>query len=119
MAKLMFAKTHEWILVDGENGKIGISDHAQKELGDLVFIELPAVGDALKCGKTFMNVESVKAVSELYSPLCGTVTAVNEQLEVAPERVNEAAMDTWIAEVKIDKLSDELMTEDEYNAFIK
>lgn len=118
MAKRLYNKSHEWILVDGEVGKIGLSEHAQKELGDLVFVELPEVGAEIKIGQAFMNVESVKAVSELYSPVNGKVLAVNEELEASPELINESALDTWIVEVAIEKLSDELLSEEEYNEFI-
>lgn len=113
MANLMFTKTHEWILVDGQKGKIGLSDHAQKELGDLVFIELPSVGSKVFAGRPFMNVESVKAVSEMNSPANGVVLAVNDDLEAAPEKINHDPMGTWIAEIEIDCLG-ELLTEDEY-----
>ncbi len=118
MAKLMFNKSHEWLLVEGETGKLGISEHAQNELGDLVFIELPQEGDTLTIGQSFMNVESVKAVSELYSPVDGKVIAINEELESSPELVNQSAMDTWIVEVSISKISDQLMTEEEYKEYI-
>jgi glycine cleavage system H protein len=118
MAKLLFSKTHEWILVDGQKGKLGISDHAQKEMGDLVFIELPRVGDKLSATKPFANVESVKAVSETYSPADGVVTAVNTELETSPEKVNQDAMNAWIAEIEITLLPDGLLTEEEYKALI-
>jgi glycine cleavage system H protein len=115
MATLYFSKTHEWISVDGTKGKIGLSDHAQKELGDLVFVELPSVGDRVEAGKAFLNVESVKAVSEAYAPATGIITAVNEELESAPEKINESAMDAWIVEIEVEKLADDLMSESEYN----
>lgn len=118
MSKLYFTKSHEWVLVEGDKAKIGLSDHAQHELGDLVFVELPEVGAEVCCGKPFCNVESVKAVSEVYSPVCGKVVAVNEELETAPETVNNAPMEAWIAEVEVAKLSDELMTEEEYAKFL-
>ena len=86
-----YTKEHEWISVDGAAGTVGITDYAQSSLGDIVFVELPKVGDVLEAGKIFGSVESVKAVSDLYSPASGTVTAVNEELKDAPEKVNADA----------------------------
>ncbi|MCL2675803.1 MAG: glycine cleavage system protein GcvH [Firmicutes bacterium] len=118
MAKLMFTKTHEWILVDGQKGKIGLSDYAQKQLGDLVFIELPALGAKVAAGRAFMNVESVKAVSELNCPATGFVLAVNNDLEAAPEKVNQDPMGAWIVEIEFESLCDCLMSEDDYKKLI-
>ena len=115
----MFAKSHEWALIEGSKAKIGLSDHAQHELGDLVFINLPAVGDKVECGKPFCDVESVKAVSEVMSPVCGTVLAVNEELESAPETINNDPMGAWICEVEVSGQSDELMDEAAYKEFLK
>jgi glycine cleavage system H protein len=84
-----YAKDHEWIAVDGDRGRIGITDYAQKQLGDVVFVELPEVGRALKAGEQFGTVESVKAVSELYSPLAGEVVEVNAPLADKPETINQ------------------------------
>ena len=80
-----YTKEHEWISVEGTAGTVGITDYAQSSLGDIVFVDLPKVGDALEAGKTFGSVESVKAVSDLYSPVSGTVTAMNEELKDEPE----------------------------------
>ncbi|MGA2003010.1 MAG: glycine cleavage system protein GcvH [Terriglobales bacterium] len=92
-----YTKEHEWISADG---KIGITAHAQESLGDIVFVELPAVGAELTAGKTFGTVESVKAVSDLYAPASGTVTEVNGSLATAPEQVNKDAHAAWM--IKID-----------------
>ncbi len=83
-----FTSSHEWVHVDGRSATVGISDHAQSELGDVIFVELPAVGTVLGAGDRFGTVESVKAASDLYAPVGGTVAAVNDQLADAPERVN-------------------------------
>ncbi len=116
---IKYSKSHEWINVEGNKAKIGLTDYAQKELGDLVYVNLPEVGSEVKCGEAFTDVESVKAVSEVLSPCCGTVVAVNDELENAPEKINEDAMNAWIVEVEVKGLADDLMTEEEYAAFIK
>lgn len=98
---LMYSESHEWVQKTGEGlVKIGLTDHAQKELGDLVFVNLPAVGDAMTTGEAFADVESVKAVSDVYSPVTGTVAAVNEELLDAPEKINEDCYAAWLVEVK-------------------
>ncbi len=95
-----YAKTHEWVEELGEDVvRIGISDYAQGQLGDIVFINLPNVGDKLNVGDSFADVESVKAVSDLYAPVSGVVKAVNEELLDQPELLNQAAENTWIIEV--------------------
>jgi len=93
-----YTKEHEWISADGA---IGITNHAQDSLGDIVFVELPKVGAEITAGKTFGTVESVKAVSDLYAPVSGTVTAVNEALATAPEQVNKDAHGSWMIKVKV------------------
>ena len=95
-----YTKEHEWISVAGASGTVGITDYAQSSLGDIVFVDLPKVGDRLEAGKIFGSVESVKAVSDLFSPVSGTVTAVNEELKNAPEWINADANSTWM--VKLD-----------------
>jgi glycine cleavage system H protein len=97
-----YTKEHEWVHADGAAGTIGITDHAQQELGDIVFVNLPKVGAAVKRGETFGSVESVKAVSDIYSPITGEVTAVNEVLSKTPEKLNEDAHgDGWLIKVKL------------------
>jgi glycine cleavage system H protein len=88
LSEYRFTESHEWVHVEGGVATIGISDHAQSELGDVIFIELPSVGTVLKVGDKFGTIESVKAASDLYAPVGGTVTGVNDQLTDAPERVN-------------------------------
>ena len=86
-----YTKEHEWLQVDGDTGTVGITDYAQSSLGDIVFVELPKVGQQIEAGKTFGSVESVKAVSDLYAPVTGTVTAINESLKRRPRQINTAA----------------------------
>jgi glycine cleavage system H protein len=93
-----YTKEHEWITADGT---IGITDHAQESLGDIVFVELPKVGTEIVAGKSFGTVESVKAVSDLFAPVSGTVTAVNEALATAPEQVNKDAHGAWMVKIKV------------------
>ena len=102
-----YAKSHEWLLLEGEAATVGITDYAQSSLGDIVFVELPKVGQEIAAGATFGSVESVKAVSDLYSPVGGTVTAVNSALNDAPETINTAANTTWIIKLKVEDKSAE------------
>lgn len=113
MSERYYAKSHEWAFIDGKTAKIGISDYAQKELGDIVFVELPEVGATVSAGETLCEVESVKAVSEIYAPVSGVVTAVNSELEDKPELLNEDALNAWICEVAVSE-TPSLMTETEY-----
>ena len=96
-----YAKSHEWLLLEGDAATVGITDYAQESLGDIVFVELPKVGAEIEAGATFGSVESVKAVSDLYSPVGGTVTAVNSALNDAPETINTAANETWIIKLAV------------------
>lgn len=117
-----YAEDHEWVKQTGETVKIGISDYAQDQLGDIVFVELPAVGDTFEKGGEFGTLESVKAVSELYMPLGGEITAVNEALEDEPELVNNAPYtDGWMIEVKPDNAGelDALMDKGAYLEMLK
>ncbi|MDT8067088.1 MAG: glycine cleavage system protein GcvH [Terriglobia bacterium] len=100
-ADFKYTKEHEWIKVDGTTGTIGITDHAQNSLGDIVFVELPKVGAELKAGESFGTVESVKAVSDLFAPVSGTVTEINEALATAPEKVNSDAHAAWMVKVTL------------------
>ena len=115
--ELSYSRSHEW--VKNENGvyTIGISDFAQQALGDVVFVNLPAEGDAVSAGEAFGDVESVKAVSDLVSPVSGSICAVNEELADAPETLNNDPYGAWIA--KIENISDfeELLTAEEYRAY--
>jgi glycine cleavage system H protein len=115
-----YTKEHEWISVEGAAGTVGITDYAQNSLGDIVFVELPKVGDALEAHKIFGSVESVKAVSDLYSPVSGTVTAVNDELKDAPERVNADANTTWMLKLELKDASelDSLLSAADYEKFV-
>jgi glycine cleavage system H protein len=96
-----YTREHEWISVEGNIGSIGITDYAQNSLGDIVYVDAPKVGDTVAAGATFGSVESVKAVSDLYSPVSGTVTAVNEALKNEPDKINQDAHGTWIIKVEL------------------
>src|ERR1039457_5715428 len=100
-ADYKYTKEHEWLKGDGTTGTIGITDHAQNSLGDIVFVDLPKVGAEITAGQTFGSVESVKAVSDLYAPVSGTVTAINEELKDAPEKVNADANGTWMLKLDL------------------
>lgn len=115
-----YTREHEWIEMDGIAGAVGITDYAQNSLGDIVFVDAPKVGDTVEAGKVFGSVESVKAVSDLYSPVSGTVTAVNEDLVAAPEKINTEPHRAWIIKVQLSKLSelDSLLSADDYEKFI-
>ena len=118
-ANYKYTKEHEWISVVGSAGTVGITDYAQNSLGDIVFVELPKVGDPLEAGKIFGSVESVKAVSDLFSPVSGTVTAVNEELNNAPEKVNADANHTWMLKLDLKDPSelDKLLSAADYEKF--
>lgn len=97
-----YTKEHEWILVEGDTGTIGLTDHAQKELGDIVYVDLPKPGMMLEKGKTLGSVESVKAVSDIYSPVSGEVVAVNDLLTTKPEKLNEDPHgEAWLVKIKL------------------
>jgi glycine cleavage system H protein len=117
--ELSYSKSHEWIkyLEDG-TALIGISDHAQDALGDLVFVNLPQEGDAVTIGEAFADVESVKAVSDVYSPVSGVVMEINEALLDAPEMLNQAPYDAWM--IKVSEITDkeEFMSAEDYEKFV-
>lgn len=96
-----YTKDHEWIQVDGDRGKVGITDYAQQQLGDVVYVELPEKGAALKAGQPFGTIESVKAVSELYAPISGEVVEVNAALKQKPEAVNSDPHGSWMIVIKL------------------
>jgi len=98
---LKYTKEHEWVNLDGKTASIGITDYAQKSLGDIVFVELPKVGAEVSRGKSFGTVESVKSVSEIYAPVSGKVIAVNEELAQAPEKINSDAHGAWMIRVQV------------------
>jgi glycine cleavage system H protein len=114
-----YTREHEWI--EAGAGKVGITDYAQNTLGDIVFVDLPKVGSTIEKGKVFGSVESVKAVSDLYSPVTGTVIEVNEELATAPEKINTDAHGAWMLKVKITDPSqlDGLLSADDYEKYVK
>jgi glycine cleavage system H protein len=114
-----YTKEHEWI--DAAAGKVGITDYAQDTLGDIVFVDLPKVGSKVERGKVFGSVESVKAVSDLYSPVTGTVLEVNQELATAPEKINSDAHGAWILKVELADPSevDQLLNAADYEKFVK
>ena len=116
-----YTKEHEWVEVGGKTGKVGITDYAQSTLGDIVFVDLPKPGSKVEKGKVFGSVESVKAVSDLYSPVTGTVLEVNEELATAPEKINTDAHGTWMLKVKITDPSQvaELLSAEDYEKYVK
>ncbi len=118
LSNLKYSKTHEWVefLEDG-HARIGITDYAQDALGDLVYVNLPIEGDAVEAGEVFGDLESVKAVSDLYSPVTGTVCAVNEELLDAPEKMNEDPYGAWIIELEEVGECEELLDDAAYEAF--
>ena len=118
LSEYRFTKSHEWVHVEGGVATVGISDHAQSELGDVIFIELPAVGAVLKAGDKFGTIESVKAASDLYAPVGGTVTGVNDQLADAPERVNaDPYGEGWMLRLNnVDQAGADLLDEAGYKA---
>ncbi len=115
---LWYAKTHEWVeFINDTTALVGLSDYAQHELGDLVFVNLPQAGDALTIGKLFCDVESVKAVSDIYAPVDGTVAEVNDTLLDAPETINQSPYGAWLAKVENITTRGELMDADAYAAY--
>ena len=115
-----YTREHEWIQLDGSIGTIGITDYAQNSLGDIVYVDVPKVGDPVTANQTFGSVESVKAVSDLYSPVSGTVTATNDELKSSPDKINEAPHEAWIIKVELSDPSefDKLLDAAAYEAFI-
>ena len=121
MSGIRYTRDHEWVVVDGETARVGISDYAQDQLGDIVFVEVTALGDTVARGDVAAVIESVKAASDIYSPVSGTVSRWNEALETAPEAVNEDAEGAgWILEVSLSDPGelDELMDAEAYAAFL-
>ena len=120
--QLRFTKEHEWVLVKGNIIRVGISDYAQNELGDIVFVDLPSIGDIVEEGVGIAVLESVKAVSDVYAPVSGEIVAINEALEESPELVNESPFEAgWIVEIEVAGVAQtgDLMNQQEYEAFLK
>ena len=119
---LLFTKEHEWLRIDGEIGTVGISDHAQKELGDVVYVELPKPGDRFDSGAAFGSVESVKAVSELFMPVSDEVVEVNDELGSGPEKINADPYGIgWMLRIRLTNKNEigDLMSAEEYDEFTK
>lgn len=116
---LLYSEDHEWLLVEGEMAYIGITDYAQSELGDLVFVNLPEEGDEVVENEAFADVESVKAVSDVISPVSGTVVEINEELLDNPEKINEGAFDAWFVKVENFTGEGDLMDAAAYKAFVE
>jgi glycine cleavage system H protein len=119
---LLFTKEHEWLRLAGDTATVGISDHAQKELGDIVYVELPKPGTKYGSGESFGSVESVKAVSDLFLPVSGEVVEINEELGAAPEKINEDPYGAgWMIRIRLSNPEDtsDLMSPEEYDDFTK
>ena len=119
-ANFRYTKEHEWVNVEGDTGTVGITDHAQKELGDIVYVDLPKVGATVEKGKTIGSVESVKAVSDIYSPISGEIVAVNDLLTASPEKLNEDPHGAaWMVKIKLSSPPDaaDLMSAADYQKY--
>ncbi len=117
---LVYSKTHEWVRVDGEIATVGITDYAQEQLGDVVMVDLPPVGKTVAAGQEMGTVESVKAVSEVFSPVSGEVVEVNGQLEAHPELVNQDPFGAgWLVKIKVAQVPADLMDAKAYEQFVQ
>lgn len=116
---LDYLESHEWVKFEGNVATIGVSDYAQSEMGDVVFVELPELGDEVTADDDFATVESVKAVFDIKSPVSGKIVEVNEELEDSPELINKDAFSAWIAKIEFSSKSDKLMNVDEYKKHCK
>lgn len=114
LAELLYADSHEWVKVDGDIAYVGITDYAQHALGNIVYVDMPEVGDTVTAGEEFGAVESVKAASDLISPVSGEVVEINEALEDTPEAINEDAFGAWIMKVKLSEQPAELLDAEAY-----
>jgi len=119
-ADLKYTKDHEWIRINGDTAEVGITDYAQQQLGDVVYVDLPDVGKTLKAGESFGSIESVKAVSELFSPVNGEITEVNGNLKDHPESVNSQPHETWMIRMKLTEPAgaDSLLDSSQYQALL-
>lgn len=115
---MLFSKKHLWVDVDGDIAQIGITDYAQNKLGNILFINMPDVGDEISTDVAFGDIESVKTVSDLFSPVAGKVIAVNEELIDEPDKINEDAYNSWFIKVAVSTVSGELLNKDEYERYI-
>lgn len=118
-SELLYTKEHEWVLIDGNSAVVGITEHAQRELGDVVFVELPDVGKSFELGEAFGTVESVKAVSEIYAPLSGEITEINNEVVDSPELVNEDPYGKgWLAKFSFTTAPSGLLSADAYQEYL-
>jgi len=117
--ELLYSKSHEWVKLEGDKAKIGLTDYAQNALGDLVFVNMPQEGDSVTMQEAFADVESVKAVSDVFSPVTATVCAINEELLDHPELINQTPYDAWFIEVEGISEKEELLTPEQYEALLK
>ena len=115
-----YSKDHEWVILEGANARVGITAHATEALGDIVYVELPAIGAEIKVGESFAVVESVKAVSNVFTPVGGTIVGVNDALEAEPQLLNEAPYENYIALFEVSEIAEaELMDAAAYDAFVQ
>lgn len=114
MSDRLFSKEHIWVVKDGECATLGVTEYAQEELGNIMFLNLPDVGESLTCGESFGDIESIKTVSDLISPVDGEVIKINEDLMDEPDSINDAPYESWFIEAKVEALSADLMSEEEY-----
>lgn len=119
LENLKYTKDHEWVLINGSEATIGISDHAQKELGEIVYVELPEVGDSFEAHEEIANIESVKAASAIFSPVGGEVSEVNSELEDSPELVNSDSYGAWLCKLTNIQIPSDLMSAEEYSKFLE
>src|SRR6478736_3834012 len=117
-----YTKEHEWVLADGDSGTVGITDHAQQELGDIVYVDLPKVGSRIDAEKSLGSVKSVKAVSDIYSPVSGEITEINESLADAPEKLNSDPHDAaWLVKIRLSNAEEirNLMSAADYQTYVR
>ncbi len=119
--EVLYTKEHEWIKFEGKIGKVGITDYAQSSLGDIVFVELPEVGRKVKQFETCGTIESIKAASDIFSPISGKIIEVNENLKETPEIINKSPYESWLFKIEVEdeKEKENLMNEVEYQQYIK
>jgi len=116
---LKYTKDHEWAKIEGDFITVGITDFAQSELGDIIFVEYPEIGQEVSAGDPFGTIEAVKTVADLFSPVDGTILAVNDEIEDAPDAVNTDPYGRgWLVKISVDSMGDELMTADHYKEFV-
>lgn len=116
---LLYTKSHEWVKMEGDTAWVGLTDFAQSELGNLVFVNLPEEDDTVVIGEAFADVESVKAVSDVFSPVSGTVVEINEELQDSPEKINEEPYEAWFVKIADVTDKEEFLSAAEYEAFLE